>query len=97
MPRTVEMGNHPSDEKEAKERGARVPAKSLDMQENSLYRKWCRVEHLVLDISRLMSSKSTEAGWCLTSWDSESRQSESASTLQIIPAENSKHLSGLLA
>ena len=46
----------------------RAPAKSLEMQEKSLYRKCCRDLALVVAARRLMSSRSTDAGWCFTSY-----------------------------
>ena len=45
----------------------RAPACSLEMQENSRHRKACSVAHLVVAARRLMSSRSTLAGWCFTS------------------------------
>ncbi|KAA6423703.1 MAG: hypothetical protein FRX49_06274 [Trebouxia sp. A1-2] len=52
---------------QANSQGLRQPAYSLEMQENSLKRKLCRLEVAVVAARRLTSSRSTDAGWCTSS------------------------------
>ena len=55
---------------------AGAPACSLEMQENSRIRKAWSVCALVVAARRLMSSRSTLAGWCFTSCKMPSTQPE---------------------
>ena len=70
----------------------RVPAKSLEMQEKSLYRNCCRDLALVVAARRLMSSRSTDAGWCFTSYTSLPTYAATENGLQSALQDHQWHL-----